>query len=279
MNADLQKALTSLIDETIGEIEELKKSDRFSASEITLGDSEGLKGKDKNGSLDKEEDKKEDEEKKDDEKEDKKDDDMDKAEGKNCEADPNAGNHQPVAKGEMMAGDSDKGSTTSEGAGTNREADPMSKMEDRMAKMEACMEKMEAYMSKAEDKKEDDKEEKKDEDKKEDMKKSDESSEEESLAKSTSDRVASLEKSLESIAQMVKEIADTPVPSQSVSYKDVQPLKKSEDAVEPLEKSQVVEKLFELKKSGTHVDTLDITSAELANPAELVKIANKYDIK
>ena len=271
MNADMQKALVNLIDETLGEIEELKKSDRFSASEVSLGDSKsGIESKDKNGSLGKEEDKKEEEdEKKEDEE--KEDDDMDKAEGKNREADPNGGHHQ-VAKGEMMAGDSKEGSSTGSAEGKNREADPMSKMEDRMCKMEAVMAKMEAHLSKKEDK---------EEDKKEDMKKSEEENKgsSEELVKSTSDRIEDLEKSLADIAKMVKEIADTPLPAKSVSYKDVQPLVKSEDASEPLNKSAVVDKLFELKKSGENVSSLDITSAELASPAELVKIANKYNIK
>ena len=247
MNSDMQKALANLIDETLGEIEELKKSDRFSASEVSLGDSKsGIKDADKDGKLDKEEDKKDEEKEddKDEEKEDKKDeekeDDVEKAQG------------------------------------VNEESDPMSKMEDRMSKMEDVMSKMESYMSKKEDK-EDDEDEDSKEDKKEDEKELKKSTTE-SLEKSASDRIETLEKSLENISDMIKKIADAPVPSQSVSYKNVKPLMKSEDAVQPLTKSEVVEKLFELKKSGTIVNSVDITSAELANPFDLAKIASKYNI-
>lgn len=256
----MQKALVNLIDETLGEIEELKKSDRFSASEVSIGDSKsGIEGRDKNGKLDKEEDKKEDEEESEDEEK-----EMDKAEGKNSEADPNAGHHQVVKKEEKEDDDEEDEDDMDKSEGKNREADPMSKMDERMCKMESMMEKMEAYMKKYEDM---DKKEDKDE-KKEDMKKS-----------ADEDRLESLEKSIAGIAKVLEQIADAPVPAKSVSYKNVSPLVKSEDASEPLSKSDVVNKLFELKKSGTEVNSIDITSAELANPAELVKIANKYNIK
>ena len=101
----MMKSLVSLIDETLAEVEELKKSDRFSASEIKLdGPGKGIGGQDPDGKLGKEEDdKKDDDDGKEDK--DKKDDDkdMDKAEGKNREADPNGGSHQPVAKEEDAA--------------------------------------------------------------------------------------------------------------------------------------------------------------------------------
>ena len=49
----MAKALKDLIDETITEIEDLKKSDRFSASEIKIeGPGEGMAGKPSNGELD-----------------------------------------------------------------------------------------------------------------------------------------------------------------------------------------------------------------------------------
>ena len=93
------------------------------------------------------------------------------------------------------------------------------------------------------------------------------------------DKVSGLEGKLEAIANMVKEIADSPVPSKGVSYKNVAPLYKSEPETEVLSKAQVVDKLFELKKSGTAVDTLDITSAELGSQGELARIVEKYSIK
>jgi len=80
-----------LIDESLAELEELKKSDRFSASEIKLGGpGSGIAGKDPQGGLGKEEDKDEEEDKDDEDDEDDKEDEIDKAEGKNSVADPNA---------------------------------------------------------------------------------------------------------------------------------------------------------------------------------------------
>lgn len=71
-NEEMVKSLTSLIDETLEEIEEIKKS-KFAASEISLGDSKsGVADKDKNGKLEAK--------KAEDEDEEEEDDDMDKAE-------------------------------------------------------------------------------------------------------------------------------------------------------------------------------------------------------
>jgi len=235
MNEDMMKSLVSLIDESLAEIEELKKSDRFSASEVKMGDSEGLVGKDKNGSLDKEdaekadcdddeEDEKKDkelvedkldehnEDKHDEDKDEdsakKMDDDMDKADGKNAEADPNAGNHKLVKS-----------------------------LEESLESQETLMK---SYID---------------------------------------DKIGGLEGKLEAIVKAVQDLADSPVPSKGSTYKSVQPLAKSEPEVEALNKSQIIEKLFELKKSGENVDTTDITSAELGTPNELVKIVQKYNIK
>jgi hypothetical protein len=267
MNEEMMKSLASLIDESLAEIEELKKSDRFSASEVKMGDSEGLAGKDKNGSLGKEEEKDEekDDEEKDDDKDDKKDeaekaeDDMDKGEGKNSEADPNAGDHK-VAKEEtgMPEGTAAKAEDCDDmdkGEGKNSEADPNAG-HHKMAKSE------EESTGLGE----------------EDLKKAREESE--TLMKSYIDeKVGGLESKLEAIAKAVQDLADAPMPSKGSTYKNVQPLEKSEPEVQSLSKSDVVDKLFELKKSGESVDTVDIASAELGNPSELVKIVNKYNIK
>ena len=52
MNEELKKHLTDLIDETIAEIDELKKS-RYAAAEIKLkGPGEGIAGKSSDGQLD-----------------------------------------------------------------------------------------------------------------------------------------------------------------------------------------------------------------------------------
>lgn len=249
MNEELVKNLASLIDESLAELEELKKSDRFSASEIKLGGpGSGIAGKDPQGGLGKEEDKDEDEEDDEDE-----DGEMDKAEGKNSEADPNAGKHKM-----------DKAEETAKAEGKNSEADPNAGKHK---------------MDKAEDKKKDEEDEDKKKDK-DDMKKS--LDEQSTLLKSYVDsKFASFETQLEKIAKLVSDIADAPVPSKSVSYKGITPLKKTvADAEgEPLTKSALVERLFDLKKSGTRVDSVDIASAELAKGPELAKIANKYNIK
>jgi hypothetical protein len=272
ISEDMKKSLVALIDETMDELEDLKKS-RFSASEIKIeGPGKGIDGKPSDGSLETKKADDEDEDKKDEDK--KEDDDMDKAEGKNREADPNGGKHQPVAKGDDMEKEED----CEKAEGKNREADPNGGKHQPVAK---------ADDEKEDDKDEDEDEDKKDEDKK-DMKKSDESEsdlkksidESQELMKSYVDqRFSSFEEKLEKMFSVIQDIADAPVPAKGASYKDVTPLQKSADAgVEPMSKSQVIEKLFELKKSGTPVDTLDITSAELGNPAELAKIADKYSI-
>jgi hypothetical protein len=237
MSDNLTKSLVSLIDETLAELDELKKSDRFSASEISMGESESkMHGMPKNGSLGKEEDCDDEEAR--------------KAEGKNSEADPDAGHHQPVAKEEVMP---------------------------------------EGMMAKEEYKKqhEEDEEKKKEEIKKEEeahkmdhgeMKKSVEQAE--TLMKSYVDaRLNPIEEKINGLFGLVKELADTPVPAKSVSYKNVTPLNKSEDEVQPLSKSQVANKLFELKKSGTTVDSSDIARAETGGPADLQQISSKYDLR
>lgn len=254
MNHDeMMKSISALIDETLAEVEELKKSDRFSASEIKIeGPGSGIAGKPVNGSLGKDEDK-------DDEEDEDEEDDMDKAEGQNRQADPNGGHHA-VAKQE---GGMDKAE------GQNRQADPNGGHH---------------AVAKAEDKDEDKKKDKKDEDDKDDakmafMKKSVEQSN--TLMKSYVDeRLAPLESKLESILNLVKQVSEAPAaPAKGVSYRGVAPLLKSQDEVAPLTKSALVDKLFELKKSGAPVNSVDIASAELAGPAELAKIANKYNIK
>ena len=238
------KSLVELIDETLAEVEELKKSDRFSASEIKLdGPGSGIAGKDPNGSLGKGEDKEDDED------EDEEDDDMEKAEGKNREADPNGGKHMAKAddkdeEDEDEEEDDDKDDEKKppfmkKAEGKNREADPNGgkHLAKSLAQQEVLMK---SYVD---------------------------------------ERLSPIEDQLKNIAGMVEKMFKTPVSARGQSYKHVSPLIKSEDAGEPLSKSQVVEKLFALKKSGTPVDSTDIASAELGGPAELAKVAQKYQIK
>ena len=93
------------------------------------------------------------------------------------------------------------------------------------------------------------------------------------------ERVKPLESKIDSILNLIKEIADAPAPAKSVSYKNVTPLAKSDENVQPLNKSEVAAKLLELKKSGVKVETTDITQAELGSLATLQKIVAKYDIQ
>ena len=222
-NKELVKSLTSLIDDTLQEIEEIKKS-KFAASEIKIeGPGSGIDGKPVNGDLhakkeDKDEDKKEEDE------------DMDKKE-------------------EAMKADSEESDDESE------------------------EEKKKKEMKKKEDK---------DEDKKEDMKdlkKSIQSSEE--LMKSYVDsKISSFEEKLSKMAAAFEAMANAPVSRKGVPA-GVTALQKSIDSdVQPLNKTAVAEKLFELKKSGTKVDSSDIFRVETTQDSnELRQIAHKYGVK
>lgn len=254
MNSELKKSLVDLIDETLGELEELKKS-RFSAVEVKLDGpgADGIAGKPANGDLGKDEDKKEDEDEEEEKEEDE--DDMDKAEGKNSEADPNAGRH----KADQM----DKAE------GKNCEADPNAGRHkaDQMVKKD--------------DEEEEDEEDK--EDKKEDMKKSlDEvlaksRGQMESLMKSFVDeRIAPLEDKLSTIVDLVNKLADQPVAPKGYTARAVPLMKSADEGVQPLSKSELSNKLFELKKSGTKVDSLDVAKAEMGQ--DLESIVKKYNI-
>jgi hypothetical protein len=267
MKEELRKSLTDLIDETLNELEELKKS-RFSAAEIDIkGPGEGIAGKPSDGDLHakKAEDKKDDEE---DEKE-----EAEKAEGKNRESDPDGGHHK-MDKGEMQAGPSD-GSSHGSAAGHNRQADP----DGGHHKMDKAEDKEDKKKDKdAKGGEEHEKEERKAIGKLSElagMKKSLEESE--ALLKSfVEERVRPLEDKLSTILDLVNKIADQPVAPKGLTGRAVPLMKSADDAGEPLSKSEVASKLFELKKSGTKVDSLDITRAEMGQ--DLHKIVEKYKI-
>jgi len=255
MKDELRKSLTDLIDETLLELEELQKS-RFAASEIDVkGPGEGIAGKPSNGDLhakaeDKDDDKDEDD-KDEDDKDAKKAEDAEKAEGHNRQADPNGGHHQ-VDKAE----------------GHNRQADPNGGHHK---------------MDKAEDK-DDKKKDKKDSKDKDDDKDSDDKpafmksvAESESLMKSFVEaRVKPLEDKLATILNLVNKIAEQPVAPKGATARTVPLFKSNEDGGETLSKADVASKLFDLKKSGTKVDSLDITRAEMGH--DLAKIVAKYNI-
>jgi hypothetical protein len=231
-NEEMVKSLTSLIDETLEEIEEIKKS-KFAASEISLGDDKsGVADKSKNGKL---EAKKAEADEEDEEEEDE-DEDMDKAD------------------------DEDE----------DEESDDMDKA-DCMDKAEDEDEEDEKKESKKHEKKEPKKEEMKE------MKKSLKNSE--SLMKSYVDeRFSSLEKTISKLAAAVESIADAPVQRKGIPA-GVAPLRKSSEETESLSKSEVANKLFELKKTGKHVDSADIFKVETGNNLTVLEIANKYGLR
>lgn len=244
------KSLVELIDETIAEVEELKKSERFSSSDIKMDGVDGVKmagQKDANGGMDKSDDDDADDEdgKDEDDKDDDKDDKkkppfMKKGEGKNREADPNGGKFPDFGKADKEDEDDkdDDDDDMEKGEGENRQADPNGGK--HLAKSLAHSE---------------------------------------SLMKSyVEGRLAPIEDQLRNIAGMVEKMFKTPVPARSQGYKNVSPLMKSEDAGEPMTKSQILDALEVLQKSGK-VSTQEVIAAELGSPAELAKIANKYQIK
>lgn len=233
-NEEMVKSLTSLIDETLEEIEEIKKS-KFAASEISLGDDKsGVADKSKNGKL---EAKKAEADEEDEEEEDE-DEDMDKADDEDEDED--------------------------------EESDDMDKA-DCMDKAEDEDEEHEKKESKKHEKKEPKKEEMKE------MKKSLKNSE--SLMKSYVDeRFSSLEKTISKLAAAVESIADAPVQRKGIPA-GVAPLRKSSEETESLSKSEVANKLFELKKTGKHVDSADIFKVETGNNTTVLEIANKYGLR
>jgi cobalamin biosynthesis protein CobT len=234
-NEEMVKSLTSLIDETLEEIEEIKKS-KFAASEISLGDDKsGVADKSKNGKL--EAKKAEDEDEDEDEEEDE---------------------------------DEDMGKADDEDEDEDEESDDMDKA-DCMDKAEDEDEEHEEKESKKHEKKEPKKEEMKE------MKKSLKNSE--SLMKSYVDeRFSSLEKTISKLAAAVEAIADAPVQRKGIPA-GVAPLRKSSEETESLSKSEVANKLFELKKTGKHVDSADIFKVETGNNLTVLEIANKYGLR
>jgi hypothetical protein len=75
----------------------------------------------------------------------------------------------------------------------------------------------------------------------------------------------------------VNKIADQPVAPKGLTGRTIPLLKSNEEyGGESLSKAEVASKLFELKKSGTKVDSLDITRAEMGQ--DLSKIIEKYKI-
>lgn len=241
MKEELRKSLTDLIDETLLELEELKKS-RFAASEIEIkGPGDGIAGKPSNGDLHAK--KAEEEEDEEDEEDEEKEEKAEKAEGVNEEKAEKA---EDCAKAEDKKADK-----------KDEDKEEPHKDDPKHEEKEKAMAKKLLDMHKGE------------------MKKSLEDSE--ALLKSFVDeRVKPLEDKLSSILDLVNKIAEQPVPPKGTTSNAVPLRKSADDSGEALSKSDVASRLFELKKSGTKVDSLDITRAEMGQ--DLQKIVDKYKI-
>jgi hypothetical protein len=238
---NLQKSLTELIDETLAEIEALKKSERYSAHEIDLADDKA------NGSMDAKAIAKadEDEEKKEEEKE-----ESDEAKKSDDEDEDDEEDEDEDEEAEMKKAE---------------EACAKALKKYEMAKAEVEHKKKMLAMKKGEW------------DKKEDDKKEDDKDEEKDLKKSIDARVAPIESKLSEVLSAVKKLSDTPVPARGASYRDVKPLAKSIE-VETLSKAQVLSEMINLKKSGKEVLSEDVIQVEDGS-ADHLTMARKYGIK
>lgn len=246
MKEELKKSLTALIDETLLELEELKKS-RFSAAEIEIKGpgAENLAGKPVNGKIEgasKAEDEEKDEEK---------DEEAEKAEA--CKAE-GVNVEKKEDKSEDKK-DEEKKSEEKKDEPHKDEPDHEEEEKDIAKKLLNMHKSVEELQG---------------------LKKSVDGMD--ALMKSYVDeKLAPVQAQLTTILDAVKKLADSPVPAKGTSYKDVAPLKKSDERGEMLSKSEVASKLWELKKSGTKVDSVDITKAETGH--DLEKIIAKYDVK
>jgi hypothetical protein len=222
MNSELVKSLHVLIDETLSELEELKKS-RFSATEVKLDGpgEDGIAGKPASGSMEKEEKEKEKEE----------DEEEKEEEAKKSEEDED----------EEEQEDEETEKSESEEDEEDEDEDKEKAMEQKMKKsIEETSSLMKSYVD---------------------------------------ERMKPLEDKLSTIVDLVNKLADQPVAPRGFTARSVSPLAKSADefgSSEPLSKAQVSSKLWELKKSGTAVDSLDVTKAEMGQ--DLESIVKKYKI-
>ena len=102
--------------------------------------------------------------------------------------------------------------------------------------------------------------------------------EKEEIKKSIDARIQPIEARLEEITNLVKKLADSPVPARGATFRSIQPLAKSEES-QPLSKSKVLDDLVNLKKSGKPVSSEDVFRVELGGLSDLEEIATKYGIK
>lgn len=296
MDEALKKSLTDLIDETLLELEELKKS-RYSAEEIQLkGPGEGIAGKPANGDLkakkaeDEEHDEDEDEEdveKADEDGDEEDDEDSDDVEKADEDEDEEDDEDEEVEKGDDDSADLDHES--SKKLKSMKEGPKSSEM---LSELEETPVPSRAKKPSKKDMRKSDKEPHKDDPKHEEKekklarklldmhKKEVEKSLEESetlLKSAIEERVRPLEDKISTIYDLVRQIAEQPVPSKGTSARAVPLMKSAEDFnAEVLTKSEVASRLFQLKKSGTNVDSADIARAEMGH--DLNKIVEKYNI-
>ena len=244
---NLQKSLTELIDETLAEIEALKKSERYSAHEIDLADDKANGSMDAKGIAKAEEDKE------------------DKAHEEAESEEEEKAEHAKKSDDEDEDDEDDEDEEAEMKKAEEACAKALKKYE--MCKAEAEHKKKMLAMKKGEWAKKAD-EDKKDEDKKD---------EEKDLKKSIDARVAPIESKLSEVLSAVKKLSETPVPARGVSYRDVKPLAKSIE-VETLTKSQVLSEMINLKKSGKEVLSEDVIQVEDGS-ADHLTMARKYGIK
>lgn len=290
MNDELTKSLTQLIDETLQELEELKKS-RFEAQEIKLHDKDdGIHGHEADGAIKKDEDEEEEEAEKgenehalkaEDDEEDEDHDEEEDHDDEDEEEEAEKADHDDPA-------DAPEVGRKLKGILGNRKKEKMSKEEAHKAEKEPHK-----------DDPEHEKKEKKLARKLLDMHKGEKSpeavekdmehlemkgmkksimTESSELMKSLIDeRVQPLEEKLSVILNLVNQIAEQPVSPRGVTARTAPLLKSADEGeYETLTKSQVASKLFELKKSGSPVDSLDVAKAEMGQ--DLGVIVKKYKL-
>jgi hypothetical protein len=241
-NEDLQKSLVDIIDEALEEIEALKKS-KFAAAEIKI---EGPGGEIHNAPTNGE---------------------LDAKKGENCGKNSEVDESVSSKGGDASGKNADAGVKKAEDDDDDDEDDKKDKDKDKDKDIE-----------KAEQKKKD----KQDyldiikserEQSLETLKKS------EDLIKSYIDgKFSDLDKKIEAISQVVAKMADAPVQAKGVPS-GIRPLAKSDEReVQPLAKSEVANKLLELKKSGKDIDSVDIITVETGSDLSVRHIMNKYGI-
>ena len=238
MNEELKKSLNDLIDETLSELEELRKS-RFQASEIEIkGPGEGIDGKPSNGKLDAKKADKDEEEDEEEKEVEKKDEDEEDEE-----------DEKEVEKKEVEKKDDDEEEEKEE----EKEVEKAEKIVGEPPKMKGPAPKEVKMIAEKSQ------------------------PEMDTLMKSiVEERVKPLEDKLSTILSLVEKLAEQPVPAKGVTI-NTPPLMKSDDIVgEELSKAQVANKLFELKKSGTYVDSMDVVKAEMGQ--DLETIVKRYKI-